>query len=73
MHPFNAFNCHLLAFTSEQDGGLCKMLILLIRNPIVKFAHCQQLPTVQTREIVIVGNGQNLQWDLMSKINILRS
>ena len=42
-------------------------------GPIVKFTHCQQLPTVQTREIVIVGNGQILQRDLMSKINILRS
>ena len=36
-------------------------------GPIVKCAHCQQLPTVQTREIVIVVNGQILQWDLMSK------
>ena len=44
------------------------MLILLIRS------HCKvcPLPTVQTREIVIVVNGQILQWDLMSKINILQ-
>ena len=42
-------------------------------GPIVKFAHRQQLPTVQTREIVIVANGQILQWDLLDKINILRS
>ena len=27
-------------------------------GPIVNFAHCQQLPTVQTREIIIVANGQ---------------
>ena len=31
-----------------------------------------QLP-VQTREIVIIANKQILQWDLLSKINSLRS
>ena len=31
-------------------------------GPMVKFAHCQLLTTVQTREIVIVGNGQISQW-----------
>ena len=42
-------------------------------GPKVKFDHCQQLPTVQTREVVIIGNGWILLWDLMSKINILQS
>ena len=48
---------------------LRKMLILFIRS------HCKicPLPTVQTREIVIVVNEQILQWGLMSKINILWS
>ena len=48
------------------------MLILLIMS------HCKvcPFPIVQTREIVIVeifANGQILQWDLLDKINILRS
>ena len=49
-----------------------RMIVLAI-GPIVKCAHYQQLPTVQTREIVIVVNGQMSQWDQMSKINILQS
>ena len=38
-------------------------------------SHCKicQLPTIQTHKICIVANGQILQWDLMCKINILRS
>ena len=32
--------------------------------------NCQQY---KSREICIAGNGQILQWDLMRKINILRS
>ena len=48
------------------------MLILLIRS------HCKICPlaTIRSRVFVllaIVGNGQILQWDLISKINILRS
>ena len=48
---------------------LRKMLILLIRS------HCKicPLPTIQILRACIVGNGQILLWDLMSKINISRS
>ena len=42
-------------------------------GPIVKFAHCQQWWSLVFVLLSIVGNGQILQWDLMSKINILRS
>ena len=48
---------------------LGKTLILLIRS------HCKicPLPTITILRVCTVGNGQLLQWDLVEKINILRS
>ena len=47
------------------------MLTLLI-GPIVKFAHRQQYKHARSY-FQSVGNGQILQWDQLSNINILRS
>ena len=49
---------------------MCIGFVVLSQVPL---SHLRLLPTIHTREVCIVGNGQILQWDAMSKINILRS
>ena len=41
--------------------------------PIVNFTHCQQYRSRVFELLAIFGNGHILQWDQMTKINILRS
>ena len=42
-------------------------------GPIVKFAHCQPFKSRVFVSLAIVGNGQILQWELMSRIKNLQS